>query len=309
MASSKFANMLAFTTALIVSSNISLGQSILPDKDKTPEPVRRTYQPRNKENPYSLQLIEPNSLANENPFTSRPDLRPTEPMKVFQNRLGESLSLAYSYHGTVSQVQSPGFLTRDFYDNRFLPDMQRATERGFERTARVFFTDPLERSITRSSWFSDIESKFVRGFSGWENDTLPDPTDPVKEGLPGQREVYMKRGLDGGAHLARRNPFLFMNFKNQNASFSTRLSAGSITDPETYSNPTPILSFIAQLPLTRNVPLDFSVNTSYNSSRVGEKFPVSTYIGTHFEFKKGELVIGTSPQSGSGFISYNLSFK
>ncbi|MEK6889880.1 MAG: hypothetical protein AABX35_01700 [Nanoarchaeota archaeon] len=308
MESSKFSRALALSLSLFFPPSYSLGQSILPDKDKTPEPVRRTYQPKNKENPYSLQIIEPNSLANENPFTSRPDLRPTEPMKVFQNRLGESLSLAYSYHGTVSQVQSPGFLTRDFYDNRFIPDMQRAVERGFERTARVFFTDPLERSITSSSWFSDIESKLVRGFSGWENDTLPDPTDPVKEGLPGQREVYIKRGLDWGAHLARRNPFLFMNFKNQNASFSTRLSAGSITDPETYSNPTPILSFIAQLPLTRNVPLDLSVNTSYNASRTGEKFPVSEYIGTHFDLFRGKAVIGTSPSSKSAFFSYGFDF-
>lgn len=308
METSKFSRALALSLSIFFLPSYSLGQSILPEGNKEPDPVRRTYTPKSQGEKYSIRKIEPNSPEKDNPFTSRPDLRPTEPMAVFQNRLGESLSISYLYHRAISPVQSPSFLTRDFYENRFNPDMQRAAERGFERTARVFFTDPLERSIIGSSFFTELEGKFIRGFSGWEEDTLADPTDPIKEGLPGQREVYVKRGLDWGARLARRSPFLFINFKNQNATFSTRLSAGSITNPETYNDPTPNLSFIAQLSLTRKVPLDISVNTSYNGSRLGDKFPFSTYIGTHFELKKGELVIGASPQSSSGFLSYNLRF-
>lgn len=311
MKSSSFSRAIGLSLALLFPPSYTLGQSI-PESKEDPLPVRRTYAPKgqNEEgtNNYSVKLIEPNSPVRDNPFISRPDLRPTEPKKVFLNRLGESVGLAYSFHKDISPILSPDFLTRDFYDNRFNPDMRRATERGFERTARVLFTDPLERSITGSSAFQYLEGKFLRGLSGWETDTLPNPADPVKEGLPGEREAYLDKGLDWGARLARRNPFLFLNFKNQNAAFSTRLSAGSIVNMDTYTDPTPNLSFIGHLPITRNVPLDFSVNTSYNANRIGEKFPVSTYIGTHFNLWKGKAVIGASPQSGDSFISYNLSF-
>ena len=308
MRTSKFSRALAVSLSLLFPPSHTLGQSISPESQKEPVPVRRTYTPRNFDNNYSINFIEPNSPARENPFTSRPDLRPIEPMKVFQNRLGESIGLTYSAYNRISPVTSQNFLTRDFYENTFNRDMQRATERGFERTARVLFTDPLERTITGSSTFAYIEDKLLNGLSGWENNTLPDPSNPVSEGLQGQRERYLNNGFDWGMRLARRNPFLFANYQGHGFATSLRLSGGSIVNPDTFTSPSPRVTWIGELPLTRTISLQSSVTTQYDS-KGSDKFPVSSYLGTNIRLSKDcNLLLGTNPQIGSGFVSYSLGF-
>lgn len=309
MKRSNVSRALGLSLALIFPPSSSLGQSIQqPKKEKEPESVRKTYTPRNQEISYSLQLIEPNHPLKDNPFTSRPDLRPTEPMKVFQNRLGESLNLTYSAYNRISPVSSQDFLSRDFYENTFTRDMRRATERGFERTARVLFADPFERLITGSSTFQNLEGKFLQGLSGWENNTLPDPSNPTSEGLQGQREHYLNKGPDWGIRLARRNPFIFANYQGDGFATSLRLSGGSIVNPDTFTSPSPRVTWIGDLPLTRTISLQSSVTAQYDSKGF-DKFPVSSYIGTNIKLSKdSDLLIGTNPQSGSSFISYNLGF-
>ncbi len=310
MKSSSFSRALGLSLALFFPPSYSLGQSVVQEKE---EPlVRRAFIPSDKTgkstNSYPTRLVEPNSLIKDNPFTSNPDLRPTEPMKVFQNRLGESLRLTYPFYTRLSPIIDSNFLTKDFYENTFNRDMQRATERGLERTARVLFADPFERAIIGSSFIQDIERKFFQGISGWENDTLPDPSNLTSEGLQGQRERYLNKGFDVGARLVRRNPFLFANYQGEGFATSLRLSGGSIVDSDTFTSPSPRLTWIGELPLTRTISLQSSVTTQYDSKNI-DKFPISSYIGTRIQTSKdGDLLIGTNPQSGYGFISYNLRF-
>lgn len=307
MKRSNFSRALGLSLALLFPPSTSLGQSIQ-ESQKEPEPVKKTYSPRNQVNPYSLQLVEPNHPTKDNPFTSRPDLRPTEPMKVFQNRLGESLSLTFPTYSRISPVSSQDFLTRDFYENTFTRDMQKAAERGLERTARVLFTDPFERAITGSSTFQELEGKFLQGLSGWENNTLPDPSNPVSEGLQGQRERYLNNGFDWGMRLARRNPFLFANYQGHGFATSLRLSGGSIVDPDTFTSPSPRATWIVDLPLTRTISLQSSVTTQYDSKSL-DKFPISSYLGTRIQTSKdGSILTGGSFESKSVFISYSLDF-
>lgn len=311
MASLRFAGFLAVLASFALSSSSIRGED-LKEKREDQKNVSPGYLPKseekNKTNSFPMKIIEPSYPSDENLFTSRPDLRPTEARRVLLNRLGESISLTFDYYKNIYPALHPDSLSLEFREGTFNRSMQRAVERGLERTARVLFTDPLEHRITGSSLFSGFEGKFIQALSGWDNYTLADPFDPVKEGLPGKREVIIGEGFDFGAHLGRRNPRLFVNFKHSDFVLSTRLTAGSITDSKTYTETSPELTIIGQVPIKEKLPLDFSLSTTYNSTGFGSRFPISSYIGTHFELGKGKVNVGAYPNSRSFFVSYNFNF-
>jgi hypothetical protein len=95
MRSSNFSRILALSLALFFPPTSSLGQSIIPESELYRyEPVKRTYQ---KSNTNNIHLINPTDPREQNPFSSRPELRPVESTKIFYNRFGERVGTTFSY--------------------------------------------------------------------------------------------------------------------------------------------------------------------------------------------------------------------
>ncbi len=269
-----------------------------------PSATNNVQQP--KTNNLSSIKVKKIELSDPSIFSTDPALRPTARDKLLMNRLNESLGITLSSYSQFIYPLSPS-INQQFYDN-YDKNMWKAGQRGIEWTLRSAFFDPLAKKVEGYSLFDRFERKVFQDLSGWEDDTLPNPRDPLREGLPGVRKTYLPdKKFDAGIRLFRRNPYAHFDYSHENFSFSTRLSAGSLTKPDTFMNPKPHASLILQLPLTKEIPIDVSVETSRDSN-------FSTYIGTHYDFgkndkgEKGSLIFGFSPSDKGGYLLYNLRF-